>query len=391
MSCVGSMPWAVRIYGWCALARVDFLGELERAQGISGSCVRPRAASSIRAVGATSSPRQQGAMTQGPNKVRHRISSHIQRESPMGTPMKAAMLVALTAYGAAVPVTPEHTLQPGLTDSSNATSGSVVDRSSTATATTAAATTVAAASYQGTCPPQGWERCGNQWPPLFNYYCCATSGYMGTSPLHCDKDQGGINALEHCCERFEPHGDVPGYLSCKSECEPPPADCTGDPAIDKILLEADVGCKIGLTKMNAVYTWQGFCDAVKYFNDLGDRTLYLGQNEADGLQTGAGLSNIAALLAQCMWESGGEAPFTACDENNYRQTENAACTQRADGARYDSLNDEPWACDVDPNMHMVAETFASWAQLGPMTCKPNSVTEGCVFRIHSNPRPLDRR
>lgn len=33
---------------------------------------------------------------------------------------------------------------------------------------------------------------------------------------------------------------------------------------------------------------------------------------------------------------------------------------------------------VDNSMHMIAETFASWAP-GPMECKPNTVTEGCCW------------
>lgn len=39
-----------------------------------------------------------------------------------------------------------------------------------------------------------------------------------------------------------------------------------------------------------------------------------------------------------MWESGGDAPWTACDENNWRGSKTASCTQRADGSLYHNLN-----------------------------------------------------
>jgi len=68
-----------------------------------------------------------------------------------------------------------------------------------------------------------------------------------------------------------------------------------------------------------------------------------------------------------MWESGGDAPFTACDENNYKRTATASCTQRGDGARYDGLNEKSWACPVDKGMSMTAETWATWAP-GPLKC-----------------------
>ena len=37
----------------------------------------------------------------------------------------------------------------------------------------------------------------------------------------------------------------------------------GNAAIDQILRDSDVGCKIGLTQLNTVYTWAGFCTAVR--------------------------------------------------------------------------------------------------------------------------------
>ena len=128
-----------------------------------------------------------------------------------------------------------------------------------------------------------------------------------------------------------------------------------------------------------MYTWAGFCKAVKQFNSIAGTTrrLHLGDSTAAG--AAQGLTNIAALLAQCMWESGGDAPFSACDENNYKHTDTAACTQRADGERYDTLTDQPWHCPVLKSMTMVAETAASWATKGKMKCAPGTVTEGCCW------------
>ena len=91
-----------------------------------------------------------------------------------------------------------------------------------------------------------------------------------------------------------------------------------------------------------------------------------------------GLANIAGLLAQSMWESGGDDPFSACDENNYRNRDDAACTQRDDKVRYDALGDLPWACTVDKAMSKTAVTQASWAKK-TMNCTPGTVTEGCCW------------
>jgi predicted chitinase len=83
------------------------------------------------------------------------------------------------------------------------------------------------------------------------------------------------------------------------------------------------------------------------------------------------------LLAQCSWESGGEDAFTACDENNYTKTDAAPCSQRDDGELYASLNDESYACTVDKDMTMTAETYLT--DPGPMECTPDTVTEGCCW------------
>ena len=140
----------------------------------------------------------------------------------------------------------------------------------------------------------------------------------------------------------------------------------------QVLARSEIWCKIGLHTLNTAYTWEGFCQAMRRathmvhshavrlplgalltwctmcvaqamrsFNELPDpesgspRKFHLGEGDA-----AAGLSNIAALLAQCMWESGAEAPFSACDENNYRKWPDAACTQRSDKAKYHELDDQ---------------------------------------------------
>jgi predicted chitinase len=86
---------------------------------------------------------------------------------------------------------------------------------------------------------------------------------------------------------------------------------------------------------------------------------------------------VAGLLAQAMWESGGDAPWSACDENNYTGWKTAPCTQRTDGILYAGLNDREWACDVDMNMEMTAVTHASWTP-GPMKCS-SSENPGCCW------------
>lgn len=110
---------------------------------------------------------------------------------------------------------------------------------------------------------------------------------------------------------------------------------------------------------------EGFCEALRNLNDLNNAMVFLGDGGATS--SAQGLSNIAGLLAQCMWESGGDAPWSACDENNYTNSATASCTQRADGSKYADLNDETWACPVDMNMKMTAETYANWTP-GPMEC-----------------------
>ena len=182
--------------------------------------------------------------------------------------------------------------------------------------------------------------------------------------------------MDDCCEK-----SPTGMLRCvmpEGICEPPPDVCTGDPKVDAVLKRSDLGCHIGLTKYNKTYTWKGFCEAYRIFNGMDSkRKLHTGFGGDDTCKFALG--NIVALLGQAMWESGGEAPFTACDENNYTNLDTAACTQREDGELYHTLIDKKWHCPVKKDMHMTAVTKAFWVTKGPMECKPGTVTEGCCW------------
>jgi len=49
------------------------------------------------------------------------------------------------------------------------------------------------------CPPKGWDRCGTAWPPTrADAHCCSSSGFIGGSEWHCEKN-GGIDPKDHCC------------------------------------------------------------------------------------------------------------------------------------------------------------------------------------------------
>jgi len=150
--------------------------------------------------------------------------------------------------------------------------------------------------------------------------------------------------------------------------------CTGDAEVDSILDTAGVRAATRL-ESSEVYDWEGFCEAARSMDVVG-LPLFPGTGSGSG-RVAQALANVASLLAQSMWESGGEAPWSACDENNYLGTETAPCTQRGDGQRYDSLTGPP-ACEVDLQMRMVAETAASWTP-GPMSCVPGTITQGCCW------------
>ena len=93
------------------------------------------------------------------------------------------------------------------------------------------------------CPPAGWETCSSAWPPPADGYCCSAAGWLGSTAAHCSN----INALDECCSLNDE-----GRLTCVTECEEPPAVCTGDAAIDAVLLESKIGCKIGLIDSNEI-------------------------------------------------------------------------------------------------------------------------------------------
>ena len=206
------------------------------------------------------------------------------------------------------------------------------------------------------CPNARWQQCDGEG--FTGERCCSGS-------LSCVFDNQWWSM---CDESKSPPAPPSPPL-----CDPPPEKCTNIPKIDAILQASDIGCKIGLTNRNHLYSWRGFCDAMVAYNEGSGKKLFLGNSTAQGLV------NIASLLAQCMWETGGVVPFSTCDESNYRGWKTASCTQRSDGARYDALNEQPWACKVDKQMRMTAVTYVSSYAKGPLKCEPGTVTEGCCW------------
>merc|ERR1719410_1274141 len=91
------------------------------------------------------------------------------------------------------------------------------------------------------------------------------------------------------------------------------------------------------------------------------------------------LATIGGLLAQCAWESGGEAPWHACDENNWSGKATASCSQRSDGSVYTDVNG-PGACEVRTDMQATATTAGhqNWQTI-PLECTPGTETEGCCW------------
>jgi len=88
-----------------------------------------------------------------------------------------------------------------------------------------------------------------------------------------------------------------------------------------------------------------------------------------------------------MWESGGQAPWSACDENNYTGWATASCTQRGDGQLYADLGADDGsdgACPRDNSMTMTATTAASWTT-GPMKCAPVTTTAAPVTTTGTAP------
>lgn len=109
------------------------------------------------------------------------------------------------------------------------------------------------------CPPKGWDRCSTSWPPPVDGYCCSSGGWLGDSDAHCNN--GGLNAMDKCCKKTKF-----GHFKCQlpeGACPTPPDVCTGDARIDAVLKKSNIGCEIGLHKLNPIYTWEGFCTAVR--------------------------------------------------------------------------------------------------------------------------------
>jgi len=107
------------------------------------------------------------------------------------------------------------------------------------------------------------------------------------------------------------------------------------------------------------------------------------------------VANIVGFLAQSSWES---AMFTACDENNHtgytKANPNPAtgrpaeCSQREHPGddMYHEITQSPNSCTVTTDMHMTAQTKASWVTNGFMECKPDPTdgsegtdTAGCCW------------
>ena len=244
-----------------------------------------------------------------------------------------------------------------------------------------------------TCPPVSWT-C--DWPPAEATPCCSQWGYAGTSAAHCGSDGGGgfdsrvstgTGAIGACYCRT-----IDGVWSC-----PPfvvdagtPENCTGDPVVDAVLSRANFAAITQLTG-SSIYTWDGFCIAMRKVADIGvgsysgkSLVFFLGAgvgeqaSSTDGiLARNQALVGISSFMSQCMWESGGDSPWTACDENNFQGSVTAACTQREDGQLYHSLTSDI-SCAVDSSMTMTAETYASWTP-GPLTCAPGTATAGCCW------------
>jgi hypothetical protein len=106
---------------------------------------------------------------------------------------------------------------------------------------------------------------------------------------------------------------------------------------------------------------------------IGEYTLLGGLSEAEGNYA---LVNLAAMLAQSMHET---IQYDACDENNWDSTSGYtsanACGQL--GQSYQDYQcpagEEHMACEVDPEMELVASTNAKWyGAPGPMFCAPKS-------------------
>lgn len=134
----------------------------------------------------------------------------------------------------------------------------------------------------------------------------------------------------------------------------------------------------------SIYSTSGLCAALRNMSRIDPafsmvRPTMLLEAPAAAFVAATNVVTFVSFLAQAAWESGGDAPFSACDENNYRRSPTASCTQRSDGSLYADLGASLYACPRDESMALVATTFAPWATLGPLECTPNTPTQGCCW------------
>jgi len=132
-----------------------------------------------------------------------------------------------------------------------------------------------------------------------------------------------------------------------------------------------------------VYKFDDMLKAVEQMaiKGIGNRKLYLG----DGT---LGLVNIAAFLAQSMQET---IQYDACDENSWDLINGGyplsnSCGQLGQSYQnYEcSAAEAHMACEVDPDMELVATTNAKWyGAPGPMSCGPKSKTGETGYWSHS--------
>jgi len=138
---------------------------------------------------------------------------------------------------------------------------------------------------------------------------------------------------------------------------------------------------------STLYTWTDMIEGVRIMAEtgIGTQKLYIGENG----NINYGLVNIAGFLGQCMKET---IMYNACDENNWSNgdvakqfggvtyTSSYACGQGKQsyqdykcGKDDDAIAGGKMACDVDPDMEMIAHTQAEWYGAPPkMFCAPKS-------------------
>jgi len=123
---------------------------------------------------------------------------------------------------------------------------------------------------------------------------------------------------------------------------------------------------------------------------IGELQLYLGDDVATNPAQARkyAMVNIAAFLAQSMQET---IRYNACDENSWdringRYPVSNSCGQL--GQSYQdyqcSAAEAHMACEVDPDMQLVATTNAKWyGAPGPLSCGPRSVEPFTGFWDHT--------